>query len=122
MTHPTPAGSEEEVSRTPAAQWRNPYAGMTTEQLEAAFTAEDPRYPARKAAAEALHKFIDQWIKEYELDDGEGGYHAPSEFERFLIADAFAGLTGDDEYQRLRDAWHALCGPTPSPSTLRDGV
>jgi hypothetical protein len=86
----------------------NPYAGMSEEQMEAAFTAEDPRYPARKAAAEALHTYVSEWIEHYELDDGEHRPHAPSEFEQFVILDAFHGLTGDDEYQRLDAAWRSL--------------
>jgi hypothetical protein len=72
-------------------------------------TAEDPRYPARKAAAEALDKHVSEWIEGYELDDGEVN-HTPTELERFLIYDAFAGLTGDEEYMRLHAAWRALCG------------
>lgn len=103
----------------------NPYAGMTDAELEAQFTKEDPRYPARKTASEALHKHIGQWIEEYEFDNGEGGYHTPTEFERFLILDAFYGLTADDDYSRLHEAWHSLCGPVQParpPSAMADAL
>ena len=80
-------------------------------------TAEDPRYPARKAVSEALDKYVLEWIDGYELDDGEVS-HSPNELEKFLIYDAFAGLTGDEEYQRLHAAWQALC-PTPEEKLYR---
>ena len=85
--------------------------------LEARFTAEDPRYPARNAASKALQKYVNKWFDSYELDDGESQPHAPSEFESLLIMDAFHGLTGDEEYMALQAAWFALCGPerTTSP-------
>lgn len=86
--------------------------------LEAELTAKDPRYPARKAASEALHQYIHQWIGGYEYDDGESGPHDPSEFERFVIEDAFYGLTDDDDYNRLHDAHRALCGPLEHATPL----
>ena len=65
----------------------------------------DPRYPARKAASEALNNYVNKWFDDYELDDGESQPHAPSEFELLLIMDAFHRLVGDGEYMRLDAAW-----------------
>lgn len=81
-------------------------------------TERDPRYPARKAACDALESYISEWINDYEFDCGEGPSHSPNEFELLLIHDAFAGLTGDEEYQRLHAAWQALC-PTPEEKLYR---
>jgi hypothetical protein len=80
-------------------------------------TERDPRYPARKAACEALERYVSEWIDGYELDDGEVS-HSPSELEQLLILDAFNGLTGDEEYQRLYAAWRALC-QTPEEKLYR---
>jgi hypothetical protein len=82
-------------------------------------TERDPRYPSRKAACEALESHINQWINDYEFDDGEGHSHSPNDFERLLIHDAFAGLTGDEEYMQLDAAWRALCGPADAAAAGR---
>lgn len=71
--------------------------------------AEGPQYLARKAALEALEEHTDAWLSAYEFDDGENFTHSPNELESLLIADAFCGLTGDEEYMRLQSAWRALC-------------
>jgi hypothetical protein len=102
--------------------YTNPYAGMTKAELEAQFTKEDPRYPARKAASEALHAHVKQWIEEYEYDDGESGCHMPNELEQMLIFDAFYGLTADEDYVRLHDAWRSLCGPLPQPDLKAEAL
>lgn len=37
-------------------------------------------------------RLIDDYIEDYEFDDGDGGYHAPSDFEQAMIKDAFMGF------------------------------
>ena len=71
--------------------------------------AQDPLYLSRSAAVTALNKHIDAWLADYEFDDGENFTHSPNELESLLIADAFCGLTEDEDYLRLHSAWRALC-------------
>jgi hypothetical protein len=104
-----------------AALPENPYAGMTPEEFEAALTREDPRYPARKAAAEAFDKFVTEWIDSYEWDDGESGHYTPSETERTLLHDAVSGLLSHDEFGVLWAEWRALCGPVTDGVNSPDG-
>lgn len=69
--------------------------------------------PKRAAALVAIQKIVDAYVADYEFENGEGGYHEPSEEERTLISDAIAGLHADDEFVKAWDAWRALCTPLP---------
>jgi hypothetical protein len=105
--------------------YTNPYAGMTKDEMEAQFTKEDPRYPVRKAALEALETHVGEWINDYEWTDGDNGYYKPSATEQALLHDAFAGLTSDEEYRRLHAAWRSLCGagdPAAAAEALHGAV
>jgi hypothetical protein len=81
-----------------------------SEEIEKRMTSEDPLYPARKAACEKLDSFINEFLDEYELYDGEVS-HTPSDLESLLIADAVAGLHSQDEFVQLWADWRALCTP-----------
>lgn len=69
--------------------------------------AELERLGARIAASDALHAFVCEYLEGYELR-GDGGDHEPTEFEVTLIADAVAGLIGEDEFIRRLHAWDVL--------------
>ncbi|QQE90430.1 hypothetical protein [Azotobacter chroococcum] len=60
--------------------------------------------PAAVPDWSAVHKFVEQYVKEYELDDGEGASHTPTEFESLLIIDAAIGLIDSDEFRALLSA------------------
>ena len=52
---------------------------------------------AASPAAPSVHfteATIDEYLEDYEMTDGEGGCHTPSEGERVLIKDAIIGLLG----------------------------
>lgn len=69
-------------------------------------TAQAP-LEARKAASDALDACVREYLEGYELR-GDGGDHTPTEFEAALIADAVAGLIGEDEFVRCLHAWDSL--------------
>jgi hypothetical protein len=83
------------------------------------------RAEQRKAAAGALDAHVAEYLGGYELR-GDGGDHTPTEFEAALIADAVAGLIGDDEFIRRLAAWDRLrtrpAGVQPSAAPLSMGL
>lgn len=56
----------------------------------------------------AIHKFVEQYVTEYELNDYDGASHTPTEFEGLLILDAAIGLIDSDEFRAMLST-----APTP---------
>ena len=50
-----------------------------------------------QALSDTLGKLVDDYLHDYELDDGEHCPYPPNEAERALICDAVHGLLADDE-------------------------
>lgn len=63
---------------------------------------------ARSEACGKFNAMVDEYIEDYEYDDGEA-CHSPSELERTLIADAIHGLLGLQEFIPLFLAWQSQC-------------
>jgi hypothetical protein len=67
---------------------------------------DDPYAIARRRVLlEANEAVTDKYVKGYEWDAGEDGYHVPTESERILIEDAIAGLLADEDFVRTFNAW-----------------
>lgn len=47
-----------------------------------------------------LESIVDRYLDDYEMNDGEHRTHTPTEFERFLLKDAFLGLLVDEEWDK----------------------
>ena len=69
--------------------------GAVADRPEAARLVSDPAPPARDW--KAVQAAIDEYLDGYELRLDEG-CHTPTEFERFLMVDAIAGLMEDDDF------------------------
>lgn len=95
-------------------------------QLDAATQAQPSSYPAvggsggatqSPAAWAMVNTAVEQYVAEYEVvvegDSGEGT-HSPSEFERYMIADAIYGLLSDDDFT---DAYRKVSKAKTTPAT-----
>lgn len=67
----------------------------------------------------AVQAAIDDYLEGYELrlDDG---CHTPTEFERFLLVDAVAGLMHDDEFIEALYSVMAAARPAPADGDVLD--
>lgn len=52
-----------------------------------------------------VQEAIDEYLSEYELDDGMENYYVPSEDEAFLISDAVQGLVGNEKFKKAYETW-----------------
>lgn len=63
-------------------------------------------------ACSAVTEAVDEFMNDYEMrgEDAEGreGFYTPTESERLLIADAIAGLLGDDVFIEIFNNWQDL--------------
>jgi len=67
----------------------------------AAKLGDDPYAIAqRQAEWDALDAVVEEFVKRYEWDAGEDGYHEPTDGERILIEDCIQGLLADDDFMR----------------------
>ena len=63
---------------------------------------------ASKAVAEAVDEFLNDYEMRGEDEKGREGTYTPTEAERHLIADAIAGLLGDDVFVDIFNSWQDL--------------
>jgi len=62
------------------------------------------------AAAALMEEHLNNYLFDYEFDDGDGGCHMPTEIEALLIDDAVHGLLADKGFMDALVAWYLLVG------------
>lgn len=65
----------------------------------------DELYQKRSAAMDAMNQIEKEYFDDYEYDDVESATHSPNDFEQILIADAFYGLVGNEDWARHFLEW-----------------
>jgi hypothetical protein len=103
--------------------WLKPTHWMPRPSIPGAAPAAQPEAPAEpsslvRATRVANSKLVDDYLHDYEMDDGEHCLYQPNEAEALLIADAVHGLLADDEFVSTFNAWQdavrALATPAPA--------
>jgi hypothetical protein len=70
------------------------------------------------ALAQANSKLVNDYLDDYELDDGEHCPYRPNEAESNLIHDAVCGLLSDDEFVSTFNAWQDAVRARPAAPML----
>lgn len=65
-------------------------------------------YPELVAAAARMEALQDDYLAEYEFDDGENFSHSPTEFEQLLLNHAISGLLSDEAFLDALTDWRLL--------------
>ncbi|MGE8627676.1 hypothetical protein [Achromobacter denitrificans] len=98
-------------SQTSADEALSGLMGAIVDSPEYALLVSAPTPSARDWAA--VQAAIDEFLDGYELRLDEG-CHTPTEFERFLLVDAIAGLMEDDEF--IDALYSTVTAARPAPA------
>lgn len=84
-----------------------------------AYAPTPPAHDPQPGSWIPVQAAIDEYLDEYECDDGESICHAPTEFESFLIGDAVAGLLSNEKFKEEFGKWLNQATPTPPVPMLQ---
>lgn len=88
-----PQSDDAQGLAAPEGWWRGYHTGM-----------QDGRAVGH---AEANNTVLQNYLDDYQFDDGESATHSPGEFESMLICDAVHGLLANEEFLRTFDDWRS---------------